>query len=99
MTRTQDESLEEEINPAHYNHLWDHHDDLVLHPTHHAFHHRWIRQHIPWAWCNAVAVLIDFNRLGGVHFQVFARCECCDQLVGMRVIEGARKWGEFCRRA
>jgi len=35
---TEDKSLEEEIYPAHNNHLRHHHDHLLLHGLHHAFH-------------------------------------------------------------
>jgi hypothetical protein len=38
LSRTQDEALEEEIDPAHNDHLGDHHHHLRLHTSHHTVH-------------------------------------------------------------
>ena len=43
---TQHEALEEEIYPAHHDHLWDHHDHLGFHTSHHTIHSSWVRQGI-----------------------------------------------------
>lgn len=41
---TEDESLEEEVDPSHDDHLRHHHHHLLLHPLHHAVHRTWVSQ-------------------------------------------------------
>ena len=51
---TKHESLEEEIDPAHNDHLRHHHNHLGLHSRHHAIHSVWICQRV-WRCRNCVA--------------------------------------------
>ena len=38
MSRTEYETLEEEVDPSHDNHLWHHHHHLLFHAIHHGVH-------------------------------------------------------------
>ena len=46
---TEDESLEEEVDPSHDNHLRHHHHHLLLHPLHHTIHRAWVSQCVEWS--------------------------------------------------
>ena len=61
--RTENESGEEEIDPAHDKHLRDHGDELVLHAPHHALHHGRVSEGTHRWRCDPVAVRVTLNGL------------------------------------
>lgn len=83
--RTEDEAREEEIDPAHDEHLWDHGDKLVLHSPHHALHHGRVTEGAHRGWCNPITVFVPLNGFRRVDFEIITlrkgMCEvvrqCC----------------------
>lgn len=69
MAHTEDKALEEEINPAHDDHLGHHHHHLRFHPRHHPVHGGRVHR-VRWGWgCVALGRAIFkvdpcFKRLG-----------------------------------
>src|SRR5258708_38936022 len=83
--RTKDESGEEEIDPAHDEHLRDHGNKLVLHARHHSLHHSWVSEGVHRGWCDPIPVFVTLDGLRGVNFEVVTLrkgmcevvCQCC----------------------
>ena len=97
--RTEDETGEEEIDPAHDKHLRDHGSELVLHAPHHAFHHGRVSEGAHRGWCDPVAVLVALDRLRGVNFEIVTLCKGMCEVIRQCCKVRGWNWGGLCSLA
>lgn len=91
--RTEDESGEEEIDPAHDEHLWDHGDKLVFHSPHHTLHHGRVTEGAHRGRCDPITVFVTLNGFRRVNFEVIAfRKGVCEVVCQCRKVRGWN-WG------
>ena len=82
--RTQDKSLEEEVDPAHDDHLRDHHHHLRLHTGHHPIHSGGVGERVGRRAGRRVA-------FWGTVLQVGAVGESLGEVLGDRLVVCRRK--------
>lgn len=83
---TEDEALEEEVDPAHDDHLRDHHHHLRLHPGHHAFHSVRVCQGVGRCARGRVALRRAIFEVGAVR-------ERLRKILGDRLVVRGWQWG------
>ncbi len=89
---TEYEALEEEIDPAHDDHLRDHHDHLRLHTRHHAVHRVGVREGVR----RCARGRVSFRR---AILEVRALGERMREVLRDRLVVGRGKGGVRRRRA